>query len=314
MTKLSNHKKVLSNKRICASFVLIALFSICCVLLCSCALNKTFTVTFIQGDKKSVRVVNKGQNVTNLPFLDQKRGYTVTWDKTNLMNVQNNVTVYPIETPNTYTITYYLGDVTSAQITAYTQQVTFDSEFLLYTPIANGYTFEKWVIEGTNDQFTSGVYTLDADVELVAVWKIISQPCTVTFVQGEKVTTITVNKGDSVTDLPALQPKPGYTVTWDKTDLSNVQTDLTVHAIETANTYTITYYLGDVTSAQITSSTQKVTFDKTFSLYKPSATGYTFVKWVIRGTENEFISGTYTLDTDLQLVAVWQKLDWSDFH
>lgn len=171
MTKLSNHKKVLSNKRICASFVLIALFSICCVLLCSCALNKTFTVTFIQGDKKSVRVVNKGQNVTNLPFLDQKRGYTVTWDKTNLMNVQKDVTVYAIEIPNTYTITYRLGDVTSAQIADSTQKVTFDETFSLYKPTATGYTFVKWVIEGTDNEFTSGTYMLDADVELVAVWQ-----------------------------------------------------------------------------------------------------------------------------------------------
>lgn len=171
MTKLSNCKKILSKSRRFAILILTALLLLCSVALCSCAKNQTFTVTFIQGDKMSTRVVNKGQNVTNLPFLEQKRGYTVTWDKTNLMNVQKDVTVYAIETPNDYTITYYLGEATSAQITATTQNVTFADVFSLYKPTAKGYTFKKWVIKDTNEEFTSGTYNLDTDVELVAVWE-----------------------------------------------------------------------------------------------------------------------------------------------
>lgn len=171
MTKLSNSKKLVFSKKIFTIIVLVVLLSLCCVALCSCITNKTFVVTFIQGDKKSTRVVNQGQNVTNLPFLDQKRGYTVTWDKTNLTNVQKDVTVYAIETPNTYTITYFLGDVSSAQITASTQKVTFDGAFSLYKPTATGYTFVKWVIKGTDTEFTNGTYTLDTDVELVALWE-----------------------------------------------------------------------------------------------------------------------------------------------
>lgn len=314
MTKLSNCKKILSKSRRFAILILTALLLLCSVALCSCAKNQTFTVTFIQDDKTSTRVVNKGQNVTNLPFLEQKRGYTVTWDKTNLFNVQKNVTVYAIETPNDYTITYYLGEATSAQITASTQKVTFDAEFTLYKPSATGYTFIKWKIKDTDEEFASGTYTLDYDVSLVAVWKPITQPCTITFIQGDSVVTRVVNKGDSLTELPEPQSKRGYTVTWDNTDLSNVQNDVTVYAIETPNDYTITYYLGEVTSAQITATTQNVTFADAFSLYKPTAKGYTFKKWVIKDTNEEFTSGTYNLDTDVELVAVWEKLDWSDFH
>ncbi len=315
MKKLSNCKKFSSKSKRFAILILTVLLFLCSVALCSCVSNKTFTVTFIQGDKTSTRVVNRGQNVTNLPFLEQKRGYTVTWDKTNLMNVQSNVTVYAIETPNTYTITYYLGEVSSAQITASTQKVTFDAEFTLYKPSATGYTFVTWKIKDTEEEFANGIYTLDYDISLVAVWNPITQPCTVTFVQGDSVIAMrVVNKGDSVTDLPDSQPKRGYTVTWDNTDLSNIQADLTVRAIETPNTYKITYSLGNVTSAQITATTQNVTFAEAFSLYKPTAKGYTFKKWVIKDTNEEFTSGTYNLDADVELIAVWEKLDWSDFH
>ncbi len=193
--------------------------------------------------------------------------------------------------------------------------MTFDGTFTLYTPTASDSTFVKWVVSGTDTEFTSGTYTLARDVTLVAVWeKNKPQTFTVTFVQGTTTFTRVVEKGGTVTDIPTPNAKRGYTVTWEQTDLTNIQKDVTIRAVETANKYTITYQLGDATDVQIAALSQQVTFDSAFTLYTPTAGDSTFVKWVVSGTDTEFTSGTYTLDSDVTLVAVWIELPWSDFH
>lgn len=140
------------------------------------------------------------------------------------------------------------------------------------------------------------------------------QYCKVTFIQGENVSVRTVEKGTAVTNVPFLTSKRGYTVTWGNADLTNVLADMTVYAVETPNTYYIKYDLNGV-AADVPSDMQKVTFGVAFSLYKPTASGYTFIGWVIDGTDEPFVDGAYDVDGDIRLVAVWQSdRDWSEFH
>lgn len=276
---------------------------------CACNIG-TCKVTFIQGEKVSTRIVQKGQAVTNVPMLQPKRGYTVTWGNVDLTNIQGNITVYAEEIPNVYTITYNLGEATNAQIAAMSQEVTFSRTFALQTPTADGFEFVKWVVSGTDTEFTGGTYDLDSDVTLVAVWKsadVKPQTYTVTFVQGEQTYSYVVDAGASLTTIPTPTPKRGYTVKWSVADFSKITSNLTVTAVETPNTYTIIYNLNGV-SADIAVPMQDVTFDKAFTLHTPTASGYDFDGWFVSGSETEFVSGTWDRVEDVTLVAKWTKL------
>ena len=51
------------------------------------------------------------------------------------------------------------------------QEVTFGKEFVLGTASHYEKTFVKWIVKGSGEEFDSGVYEIDGDVTLIAVWK-----------------------------------------------------------------------------------------------------------------------------------------------
>ena len=74
----------------------------------------------------------------------------------------------------TYTVTYEFGDMEGkAEITIERKSFTVKSgeEFVLDIPTPKD-KFDYWVIKGTDEEFKSGVFTLDRDVTLVAVWRV----------------------------------------------------------------------------------------------------------------------------------------------
>lgn len=145
----------------------------------------------------------------------------------------------------------------------------------------------------------------------------------VTFVQKGYANVVkVVEAGGTLADVPEPNEKTGYTVTWDRTDFTYINGNITVTAIETANEYKIYYSLGDRASdgeAKIADSEQTVTFDASYSLFIPECEGYKFVKWEITGSETEFKGGIWSVAGDVYLTAVW-KMDkdsdrgWSDIY
>lgn len=71
--------------------------------------------------------------------------------------------------------------------------------------------------------------------------------------------------------------------------------------------YMITYIINNE-NATMDVTTQTVTYGEEFTLAKPKVAGddYRFVKWVITGTSTEFKSGTYTVEGDISLTAIWE--------
>ena len=128
---------------------------------------------------------------------------------------------------------------------------------------------------------------------------------TVTFVQdGKTVKEIEVKEGGSVAeaDIPELATKTGYAVEWEKVDLSNITADLEVKAVETANTYTITFDMngGDAIDPLT------VTFDSNVTLPKPTRDGYKFNYWL--DAEGKIVdSGKWTIADNITLKADWQQ-------
>lgn len=128
------------------------------------------------------------------------------------------------------------------------------------------------------------------------------QTYNITFKQvGQTDVVKTIEKGETLSDIPTPANKTGYTVTWDKTDFSNVTDNIIVNAVETANTYTITY---DVNGGMIESTTQAVTYDAEYTLATPSKQDYSFLGWYNDG--KLIIDGKWSIANDVTLVAQWE--------
>lgn len=79
------------------------------------------------------------------------------------------------ETTNkaTYTITYVLN-YSNATIETTTQEVKANEAFTLLIPTVpkgDDYSFVKWVITGTNTEFTNGIFSYNSNISLTAVWE-----------------------------------------------------------------------------------------------------------------------------------------------
>ena len=126
--------------------------------------------------------------------------------------------------------------------------------------------------------------------------------CTITFQQtGETDIVKIVENGGDLTDIPTPKVKVGYSVVWDVTDFTDITENIVVTAIETANTYTITYDAGEGT---VTPTTQDVVYDSTPTLAIPMLDGYTFTGWTYNGIA---VSGKWTIADNVTLVAGWVK-------
>ena len=128
---------------------------------------------------------------------------------------------------------------------------------------------------------------------------------TVTFVQpGYESVTRTVKEGEALTDIPKPQSVTGYTVTWEQKDFSSVNGNMTVNAVLTANSYTVTYDAGDGT---VTPATQTVTYDAAYTLAQPDLDHYTFVCWKNGETAVALTGEAWKIADDVTLTAEWRE-------
>ena len=268
-----------------------------------------YTVSFVQdGYETVIRTVAEGGSLaaTDIPATQPKVGYTVEWEEKDLTNITGNVTVNAVATANTYTITYDAGEGTPS---VETQEVTYDQAPESFaTATLEGYDFVAWTYEGKVVQPTE-IWKIASDVTLVATWLDIAvEQYTVSFVQdGCQTITVTVAEGGSLEakDIPTPQGKVGYTVEWEEKDLTNITGNITVNAVATANTYTITYDAGEGTPSV---ETQEVTYDKApGSFATATREGYEFVAWTYNGTAVQ-ATEIWTIASDVTLVAEWSAV------
>jgi uncharacterized repeat protein (TIGR02543 family) len=252
------------------------------------------TITFKQsGYSDVVKTVKQGEALTDIPDPQAKTGYTVVWDKTSFTNITEDIVVNAVATANKYTITY---NANGGELANQTQEVTFDSETTLVTPTREDYIFNGWMYEGAA-VVNGEAWTIADNVTLVAEWIDNRPTYTVTFVDGTQSKTVEVTKGESVSasDVPAFVGKVGYSVAWDITDYTNIQENITVTAVYTANTYTVTYdangFAMDGTTVQLTYDALCTALDMT--LTKEDAN---FLGW-------KYCEATYTNE------SVWNVAD-----
>lgn len=268
--------------------------------------QKTFySVTFKQeGQDDIVKEVEEGKDLTDIPVPVQKTGYTTKWSQETFTGISEHMTVEAVSTANEYTITYDAGEGT---VTPETQKVTYDAIPQTFaTPTLEANNFICWTYEGKAVQATD-VWKIASDVTLVALW-VAKEKRTVTFVQdGYEPIVVEVLDGETLTGdmIPATQPKQGYTVVWEEKVLPSITENITINAVATPNTYTITYDAGEGTVA---TETQDVIFDTApESFAVPTREGYKFKGWEYDGA---VVSATdlWKIDKDVTFTAKWAKI------
>ena len=280
--------------------------------------EKTYTVTFQQiGFEDVVKEVKEGETLTDIPEPQAQTGYTVVWEEVDLTNVQENITVNAVETPNVYTITYNVNGGTLATLT---QEVIYDSEVTLATPTYAGYDFTGWTYEGKS--VVNGKWKIAENITLDAQYvEILPEFVTVTFNRaGETPVVVEVPYGQSLNsaDYPILEQKTGYTITWDKTleQLANLTANMTVTAEERAKTYTI---ILNTNGGMLNTTTITVTYGEKYVLPVPTrlaegTTNFSFTGWTYNG-EKVSHTGVWTIDEDgREYVATWVVEQWSGFY
>ena len=223
--------------------------------------------------------------------------------------IVEDVTFTAVFDVNTYTITIKVDDATETENVDYGSIPTKPEN-----PTKEGYMFVGWFIEGTKTEFDWSVpYTTEGDTTVVAVFNI--NKYEVMFMNGSTVVDKqTVDHGDYAT-APADPTEAGHTFQYWAVDGKEVDVedykiveDTTFKAVFNANTYTITVKVdGEV------SSTVSVDYDSVPTKpADPTKEGFTFVKWVIEGTDVEFNwAAPYTTAGDTTVDAVFSVNEYT---
>ncbi len=251
---------------------------------------QVYTVTFnaMGGTGVDSAVVFEGDLLTEPPE-PTRAGYlfngwykdeacTVSWlFDTDI--VTSSVTLYAgwlAEDATVYTVTY-----TDGTETLYTKQVIENGKAENIRPSKEGYTFRCWLLNGTAYDFNTPV---TGNIALTADWDI--NTYTVTFIaDGVQVEQFQVDYLGSLSEIPAVPAKVGYTGVWNITDFTSITKELTVTAVYTAKTYTATLnYAGADNGNSVQSIT--LTYGQPIgTLPAPGKTDSTFNGWYYEGTQ-----------------------------
>ena len=269
--------------------------------------DKTVTITFKQdGHADVVKKVEKGGSLTDIPSPAEKVGYTVTWNRTDFTNIKEDIKVTAIEKANKYTITY---DANGGTVENATQEVTYDEKTTLATPVREDWTFLGWTYNNAA-VLNNEPWKIADSVTLVASWQDARPVYKVTFQDGSQSKVVDVKKGESVAEsaIPEFVGKTGYTVDWDKKDYPNIQGDMTVTAVYTPITYTVTY---NADGFEIDGKTVQLTYDAVCSALDMSLTKAEadFLGWTYNGVTYTNASTWNVADENVVLEAAWAPKD-----
>lgn len=128
----------------------------------------------------------------------------------------------------------------------------------------------------------------------------------VTFRQANQPDIVkTLDKGSDLSDIPTPVAREGYTVVWETVDFNDISESIIVNAVETANTYTIIYNVGE--GATVSPATQEVVYDSVPTFAVPERAGYNFTGWYYEGKTIDL--GPWKIAKDnVELVAGWSKI------
>ena len=289
--------------------------------------KEQLVVTFKDTDGSEIKkTVRAGNTLTDIPTPKAKTGYAVdveNWylDKecksvATFENVQESVTVYAKATANTYTVTY---NANGGIVADDTQDVTYDADYELYTPThEKAYMrFDGWEDNNGNIIASKDKWIIPDDISLIARWTDTRETYTISFVQaGQEIKIFNVKAGENFTEVPNPIHKTGYTIVWDRTEFLSINENITVTAIETIQTLTISL---NANGGVVGQPTVTVTYGQAYTIPKPSHGDTTkiFEGWSYDGVEIP-LSGVWSIDAkdyNIELVAIWSSTPfWTPGH
>lgn len=126
----------------------------------------------------------------------------------------------------------------------------------------------------------------------------------ISFVQdGQEVIKRYVKQGEKLEekDIPVPISVDGYDVVWENADFENVFANMTINAIITPKSYTITL---NANGGELEKTSQTIKYGSVYNLEVPTRENYTFVGW--NYGENSFDqNGKWNVANDVTLTAVW---------
>lgn len=302
------------KKKFIKFFALILCALTCFALFCACGScrKKIYSISFEQpGYEAVVLYVEEGGTLdkSKVPNpIQDKEGYTIKWKRTNIVDVQGDIRVGIVESPNKYTISYFLAGGTFSEGTDATQTVTYDSSYSLPTPTRQNYDFVCWKYNDTAVAMT-GTWKTAQDVTFVAEW--LQVGCTIAFVQsGQETIYINLELGETLDPslIPTPAPEPGYEVAWSQTTFENVQNNIIVTTVKTPKVFNCVCrnYVG------ASASTKKYTYAASYTLPRPNdRDGYRFLGYkIVGGTYDGTMldmQGVWLYAEDVEIVGVWEE-------
>lgn len=222
-------------------------------------------------------------------------------------NSTEDVLLYAKFTAKTYTITFNsdggsnVGDLT----------VTYDQKYILPQPTKTDYVFAGWYLDDV--LFTSGIWTIDNNVELIAKFDVYDYSITFIIPDGvlNESNYLGYNTGDTnVLNAPA--EFIGYTFngwyldedyTTKITTVTGKEENLTIYANFIANDYTVTLNNeGEKTSVV-------VTFDSEFEFDTPKKFGFKFIGWEYN--EEILNNSLWDIAANVELIAKFEEYDYT---
>ena len=287
----------------------------CIILACfisSC--SKKYTITYMDNyvilDTEEVK---KGETAKG--FTPVKEGYDfLGWSLnpqdntsiTNLTNITEDLRVYAIFSPKTYTVKFYvLGELYDTKICLYNENAENPER-----PDIEGYLFRGW----------DGSYkAVKSDLELHAKMEKLEYDVNFYDYEGNLIETQTIKYQEAAT-APKLESNEYYEFTgWDK-DFSSVTDDIDVYATAKKVKGKIEYFFGDE-NLNLIPSTYNIGEGVTLPI--PEKAGYYFAGWYLSKislTEYKEIDEDATGDFKLQakFIEIEKqniiKLPETDYH
>lgn len=220
-----------------------------------------------------------------------------TGKSTGVWNIAADTTLYADWSATEYSVVY--NNMDGAKNSNPVKYTVEDDTITLADAEKTGYTFLGWYSDSSMTSEVKQINTSAAvNVELWAKWEVIEY--TATFRNSDGVVdTVKFTVEDKTITAPKVPERNGYTGAWESYELT--AGDLTINAVYTPVTYTITYI--NTKDAENVNATQFTVESETIKLADLSVNGYTFDGWY-NGDEKvtEIATGTYG---NITLKARW---------
>ena len=189
-----------------------------------------FVKFYVDDSLYMTKGVNADGSLADIPEVPEQIGYTNgRWNRTNYTNITATTRVDAEYDIIVLDVKFYVGDELIS-----TKQVNYGETLtdIPAAPTANPYVGTWDVTDFTNITENINVYAVKEILDIKF------------YVGTELVATKQVERGSTLTDIPAVPETTGYTGEWDRTDFTNLMTNINVYAEKV--TLNVEFYVDDV--------------------------------------------------------------------